>query len=48
MLTITSVWQMILSADELPQRVLGQHDLNPMQWAERIRNAWAKLKGTPK
>jgi hypothetical protein len=39
---------MILAVDELPQRVLGQHDLTPQQWADRIRNAWVSLKGTSK
>eukprot|EP00730_Choanoeca_flexa_P008202 TRINITY_DN12458_c1_g4_i2.p1 TRINITY_DN12458_c1_g4~~TRINITY_DN12458_c1_g4_i2.p1 ORF type:complete len:384 (+),score=108.75 TRINITY_DN12458_c1_g4_i2:74-1225(+) len=39
---------MIIAENELPQRVLGQHDLTPQQWADRIRNAWATLKGTAK
>eukprot|EP00039_Didymoeca_costata_P018853 m.335257 g.335257 ORF g.335257 m.335257 type:complete len:384 (+) comp17554_c0_seq1:140-1291(+) len=39
----------IVKADkELPARVLGQHGLSPEQWEERIKNAWAKLVGTPR
>lgn len=32
---------------ELPERVLHQHSLTMPQWEERIKNAWAKLKGIP-
>lgn len=38
----------IESENELPERVLEQHNLIPLQWAERIRNSWKTLEGTPK
>ena len=30
------------------RRVLSQHALNPQQWEDRIKNAWAKLNGIPR
>lgn len=33
---------------ELPERVRNQHSLDTLQWEERIKNAWASLKGTAK
>lgn len=33
------------ATQELPPRVLGQHDLTPAEWGERIANAWQALAG---